>query len=559
MKLSKLLSLSILPLVLLVSCDPIVDPTDTTSPSDTTTSDPTTDTSSSTDTSDSSSDTSVDPVATYYNYNDKEEEITLRQARKSTYLGDTPTIGTARILVLPIEFSDFPAENMLRGAEGAREDLHKAYFGEAEDTGWESLKSYYYKSSYGKLNITGQVLPWYRPTNNYGEWYATTDVVSSSGDDTGRAGGILGKWEAEVYSKLWRNYLNEDGEPYESRQAFLQDYDGDGDGFLDAVEMIYSAPINHLGSKLFWAFRSRGTAQNPNKNSPEVASYVWMGYDFLYENGYYEDGQYYDWTEQEIIDGVAKIDAHTIIHETGHCLGADDYYTYDNGDWGPLGGTDMMDHNIGDHNAYTKGIYGWGDAKVLTNEGEVSVKSFTDTGEMIMVPAYKEDGDVKNTFIDNYLLIEYYKPTGLNEMDANYSFTGRYPKMPNAAGIRVYHVDARLGLFTYSKTKGWTFVRYVSQITSTDSESYIGIANSNTKSRSAVANNRLIHVLEVSGQNTLKSGLGKYSASMMWQEGDTFGYDTFVDFKLNNGDLLGYKFEVTAMSEEEVTINFSLA
>ena len=63
------------------------------------------------------------------------------------------------------------------------------------------------------------------------------------------------------------------------------------------------------------------------------------------------------------------------------------------------------------------------------------------------------------------------------------------------------------------------------------------------------------------GQNTLKNSTftTRYSSSMMWQEGDTFGYDTFVDFTLNNGEKLGYKFEVTDMNEEDVTIKFSLA
>jgi hypothetical protein len=98
-------------------------------------------------------------------------------------------------------------------------------------------------------------------------------------------------------------------------------------------------------------------------------------------------------------------------------------------------------------------------------------------------------------------------------------------------------------------------------VTATDSNSYIDIANSNTKSRSANPSYRLIHALEVSGENTLKNTTfnTRYSSSMMWQEGDTFGYDTFVDFTLNNGEKLGYKFEVTDMNDTDVTIKFSLA
>ncbi|MFA7701201.1 MAG: hypothetical protein WCX85_05000, partial [Bacilli bacterium] len=293
-----------------------------------------------------------------------------------------------------------------------------------------------------------------------------------------------------------------------------------------------------------------------------ICGFVWLGYDFLHDNGYYDNlGVYHNWTDEEIINGTAKIDAHTIIHESGHALGADDYYTYDSGnDWGALGGTDMMDYNIGDHNAYTKSIFGWSDPIVVTGEGEVTLESFTDTGDAILLPAYKEDGQVNNSLMDEYIMIEYYRPTGLNEMDATYNYTGNYPKMPDIPGIRVYHVDSRLGLFTYSNNV-WQFVRYVSFVSGTDDNSYIGIANSNTKSSSAVSANKLIHALEVSGQNTLKntSFAARYSSSMMWQEGDTFGVDTFIDFKLNNGEYLGYKFEVKSMNDTEVKIEFSLA
>lgn len=503
----------------------------------------------------------------FYRFNDKEAVATLTQARKGTYISDMPRSGESRVLVVPVEFSDFPASGMLRGAEGAREDLRKAYFGESEETQWESLSSYYAKSSYGKVNITGQVMPWYRPKNpsKPSQWYTTEEIISSYGSSEGSTGIsrlILGWFYTDYAIDMYQNVLDDEGNPYATAAAFFKDYDGDGDGYIDAVQMVYSAPVNHLSSDLFWAFRSVDSSSAPNKNSPFPCAYVWLGYDFIYENGYYDNlGVYHDWTDAEIIAGTAEIDAHTIIHESGHALGADDYYTYDQKDWGALGGTDMMDYNIGDHNAYTKGIFGWADPIVVTGEATVKIKSFTDTGEAIVLPAYRADGEVSNSLLDNYIMIEYYRPTGLNELDSTYNYTGRYPKMPNVPGIRIYHVDSRLGLFTYGSTSGWQFVRYVSTVTATDSNSYIDIANSNTKSRSANPSYRLIHALEVSGENTLKNTTfnTRYSSSMMWQEGDTFGYDTFVDFTLNNGEKLGYKFEVTDMNDTDVTIKFSLA
>ena len=529
MKPNKLLSFIFLPILVLASCTPEVLPDN------------------------------------FYRFNDKPATSTLRQARKGSYQSDLPTIGKARVLVVPVEFADFPASGLLRGAEGARTDLQNVYFGDSEDTQWESLKSYYYKSSYGKLNISGQVMPWYRPTdtNNRTKWFTTEEMVNGYGTadgDTGISRLILGWIYTDYLISLYRNVNNDEGQPYASGAAMMKDYDGDGDGFIDVVEMVYSAPIQHLNSDLFWAFRSADGSSQPNVNRPSLCGFVWLSYHFVFENGYYSDGVYRDWSEQEIIDGTAKVDAHTMIHETGHALGADDYYTYDNGEWGSMGGTDMMDYNIGDHNAFTKGLFGWSNPVVVTGEATVTVKSFTDTGDAILLPAYKADGTVNNSFLDDYIMIEYYRPTGVNAMDAANSYVGRYPKMPNVPGIRVYHVDARLGLFTYGSTSGWQFVRYVSTVTATDSNSYIGIANSNTRSQSAVPSNKLIHALEVSGQNTLKSSqFARYSSSMMWQVGDTFGVDTFVDFKLNNDELLGYKFEVTAMNDQEATIRFTLA
>ncbi|MFA5223539.1 MAG: hypothetical protein WC411_04365 [Bacilli bacterium] len=501
----------------------------------------------------------------FYAFNDKPETSNLYQARKAVYRSDMPRSGNARVLVVPIEFSDYSAESLLRGAEGAHEDLRKVYFGEPEETQWESLKSYYEKSSYGKVTVSGQIMPWYRPLDHFtGEWLSTQELLDKYGtgnNDSGIARTILGEIYSDYMIKLWQNVTDDEGNPYPNKEAFAQDYDGDGDGYIDVIQMVYSAPIQHLDSDLFWAFRSADTSAAPLKTRPQVCGFVWLGYDFIYENGYFDElDVYHDWSDEQIASGEAKVDAHTIIHESGHAFGADDYYTYDDNDWGALGGTDMMDYNVGDHNAFTKGIFGWADPVVVTGPTTIDLKSFTDTGEMIVLPAYRHDKKVNNSLLDNYLLIEYYRPIGLNAMDATYNYSGNYPKMPNVAGIRVYHVDARLGLFSYNSASGdWDFIRYVSNVSGTDSNSYIGIANSNTKSFSSVAANKLIHALEVSGLNTLKSAGAVYSSSMMWQEGDTFGYDTFVNFTLNNSEKLGYKFEISDMSDESATIKFSRA
>ncbi|MFA6662467.1 MAG: hypothetical protein WCS56_05495, partial [Bacilli bacterium] len=72
--------------------------------------------------------------------------------------------------------------------------------------------------------------------------------------------------------------------------------------------------------------------------------------------------------------GKGIVDAHTFIHETGHLLGAEDYYNY-RGTSQPLGGLDMMDYNIGDHNLWTKMEYGWVDPIVVTGNAKVTIKT----------------------------------------------------------------------------------------------------------------------------------------------------------------------------------------
>lgn len=111
---------------------------------------------------------------------------------------------------------------------------------------------------------------------------------------------------------------------------------------IDGVWLVNSAGIKAYSSDDFWAF-TYWDINNPDASSgydvenPMAVPYCSASYKFL-ENGGYN----------------GKPDSHTMIHETGHLMGIEDYYTYDKGGWGPAGGGDMMDQNVGDHDAFTK-------------------------------------------------------------------------------------------------------------------------------------------------------------------------------------------------------------
>jgi hypothetical protein len=75
------------------------------------------------------------------------------------------SIGETKVSVLPI---DFPND---AGTATELQQLQKAFFGTSDEVEYESVKSYYAKSSFGLMNLTGSVMPWYRADQNF-QYYA---------------------------------------------------------------------------------------------------------------------------------------------------------------------------------------------------------------------------------------------------------------------------------------------------------------------------------------------------------------------------------------------------
>ncbi len=169
--------------------------------------------------------------------------ITMKEVKASTnsfkdgIVTDLNSLGSQKILVIPVDFTDYSSDDLTGGANAARERLQATFFGETEETGWESVKSYYQKSSYGQLNIDGFVT----------DWYHTEKTLSSA---SLAIAGFEPTWRILRNAVSWYKQ-----NAAQNQWPSIEEFDQDGDGYIDAVWLVYSAPYSNTASSNFqWAF-----------------------------------------------------------------------------------------------------------------------------------------------------------------------------------------------------------------------------------------------------------------------------------------------------------------
>lgn len=227
-------------------------------------------------------------------FHDEKEYNTMRQVIHDGEGQAYPSssIGNSRVLVVPVYFADYLPDDIAkvgsnpgRGAENAREDIRKVFFGEASETHWHSLASYYYESSYGKQNFNGIVTPWFPVYNDATMKNVTAKEYSDNG---GRPSNLAQEVLSYYSDELMKNYkklTKQDGTAFKSGDEFLQYFDSNKDGNIDLVEMVYSAPIHAtwfnpktgknepINDDLYWAFCG-GTTSAGNLNRPTLSKWA---------------------------------------------------------------------------------------------------------------------------------------------------------------------------------------------------------------------------------------------------------------------------------------------
>ncbi len=479
------------------------------------------------------------------NYGKAANTISMEDYSLNTGIVATPSEGDVNVLVLPIEIKGYELSSSEESA--ISRDLEAAFNGTSGETGWESVSSFYETSSYGELSFRATVAPWY-------ECGLTLEEIERDNVSASSAEGV-----SYLMRRAVEAYRDESG-------SSLRDFDGNGDGFLDAVWMVYSAPYDSEGgSSIQWAFTywDYEAAGDYDPYDPVGYAYSWASYRFLYE-GY----------------GETAVDAHTFVHETGHLLGLNDYYDTE-GNTSPTGYIDMMDANVIDHCAYSKFALGWISPYVVNKEGSITIGNLAETGDAVLIPT--NDGYQGSSF-GEYLLLELYSPTGLNEQDSLSPYPGNGFQGFSEPGIRVYHVDARLRRLVYQNGQYYLY-DYVNYIPSegcymeaSNTVSSVAEAESSFRQISLIAPSRVGVAFETENVcASLAQGFGgtllNGVSDCLFMEGESLDYgdngirEQFPNGRQgesclsNDGTGFAYAFQVTDLASDgsEATIAFTRA
>ncbi len=470
----------------------------------------------------------------------KSEQSYFQSVMTRSYSSNVvPSIGNPNLLVIPVDFSDYTCSSLDGGCKGSKERIEDGFFGKREEGEQiESLASFYEKSSFDKLHLQGYVTDWQRAPHS--------------------AKSIVSKSSSEFLSYIENNIINKTLAKLEKQGVDISKFDTDGDGLIDGVWVVYSLSYDPDVSKLddpngnFWAYTYWASEDVSYANgSTYVGTFAFASYSFFDEGGY-----------------TTKPDMHTFIHETGHMLGLMDYYNYDAGDessttpyLAPAGCLDMMDFNIGDHMAYSKFLLGWIEPTVIKESGEVTLTSYSDTGKAIIIGPESYSGLASG----EYLIMEYYTPTNLFKYDAEHEYSNG-ATFYTESGLRVYHIDARLGLLSLEEVDGNVAVN-VDQILSSKSqiESALNtVEASDNKFVYPIASNTPSYVYGDNSSVELNEAFlisETFNGNRVANNNDLYKAGSILDrtnYAWHSGEKSSFSVEVVSQNETEMKLNITL-
>ena len=425
--------------------------------------------------------------------------------------------GIVKILVVPVWFEDSNVFFNVSQKEQIIEDIEYTIKGNRPNTELSSVKQYYEAQSYGNITMDITISDFYSSSTSY------KDYTDRSGSSKANNDNILANNAVEWY------FENNPTENYD-------DYDLNSDGYLDGLVLLYGA--NYYGTSSdnnqSYAFESTNYGDE---------EYVYNTFCFCPIGGLYglaKDNPTTQLTSSDLSTTYARdfrSSSRVIIHEMGHMFGNDDLYEQNStGEkYVPAGGYVMQDNNCGGHDPYHTNRIGWSNPNVyasseyeLGDKITIHLEDFQSSGQNIILTNKWNEA---NSLFDEYLILELFAPTGLNEFDSKVSYMNKIE-----SGIRLWHANSLLE--DYSNNGELT-----SEIVSGHSYE---LASSNYNSENMYDT---LHLIRNNPNEEFNTTSATGINDILFEEGDSFDMETYKSQfingnKFDNGDKLGWEFTV---------------
>lgn len=487
-----------------------------------------------------------------------------------------PSLGDANLLVIPVHL---PGGNEYK-TDKVKSDIEKVFFGDKDDSslGFKSVKQYYSEASYGKFNLSGTVT----------DWFDATTLVSDVKD-------ITSGTEGTIVNKILRGAVDWAGS---SQGINLKDFDNNEDGNIDGVYLVYDHLdwttenyIQHESNpqfdsstlnQAFWNFTYWDFYSESKNDKPSTSGFSWSSFDMMYTS--YCERNKNDTPDLSNLSKI-KLDSHTFIHEFGHLLGLEDYYSSSDSSYHPAGESTMMDQNIGDLDSYSKMLLGWVTPYVVYGTSEITITNVSKNSgnSVIVIPSnYAEisqsvEDAIKGNRIDKfrytfnpfseYLMIDLYTPDGNNEQDTYGPYVFDRSAMANKVGVRIYHIDSRIFKCKVVDYMGGQKLAYVDgyvwdgQMLQDDEAILMPISNNMSESKNFQLPQSFdyfdqIRLLESSGINTFDKNGMMTNQTLYYSESKPFdimsyGYQFFNGrYTYDDGNELPFKVKVLNVEDK---------
>ena len=414
--------------------------------------------------------------------------------------------GDRNILVIPVEFSDFTLDDLGVKKADYLNNLEKAFFGVSYNNKFLSVSEYYNRSSYGKLRISGTVCP---------TLYTFPKTVDSI---------VKGDLSDQVVRNIYDNVISWYKSSYPNENLDQYRINPEDQNSDVAIYLVYTYPTElKQNQKVFW------------------------NYTFL--------DKPFSWSSYSCLNTLAGApDAHTLIHECGHLFGLPDYYPTNESDVDPTGRIDMMDCSVGDHTGLSKMMLNWARPYYVKDTCEITIRSLATHGDLILINDSWNNPEVsgksRKTVFDEYYLIELYSPTGINYFDA--SVGNNKAKLPLLPGIKIYHVDARIGYFKTDRNAK-TFLHYCDTTVDTPEDpkpGNIGLAHTNS-STYTIVNQPTYNLYELQLNNVKSLSDQCASDENLFHKGDIF---EITSDKFNTVTNTNYRISVESLDYRQATL-----